>query len=107
MEMVCERSVSAAHPRISAHSGGALGHFGNFRARSGPRRKSRIFLFQVLFPAGRAGSGDGGFSLAAANQLLELVAAGFAKVFVDRHIALLLQKAQAKGLLYKGLACVE
>ena len=79
------RLVAPAHARISAHSASALGHGGRLRGRSGPGGERRILLFQVLFSAGRAGGCCCAFGVASSNQLLELVTAGFTKVFVDRH----------------------
>ena len=77
--------VSAAHSRVTAHSGGTLGSFRGFWAGSGARGEGGVFLLQVLFPAGWAGGGDSGSRVAAAHQLLEPVPAGIATIFIDGH----------------------
>jgi hypothetical protein len=89
--------VSAAHTRISTHSGRALGHFRRAGiSRGGPGRKGRIFLMEFLFSTGRAGGSDGCFGLASANQLFKLVPAGIAGEFVNRHDASIMRLEQSR-----------
>jgi hypothetical protein len=85
LEIVLRRSVSTAHPRIPAHPGRALRNFRALRTRPRPRGEGRILQLQVLLTAGWAGARNHGFGFAAADKPLELVAAGFTKIFVDRH----------------------
>src|SRR4051812_17902895 len=89
MEKGFGRLISTAHPGISTHSAPTLRHFAASRPRVGLGGKCGILLLEFGFSTSWTTGRHSGFGVAPAHKLLELVPAGLAEIFVNRHLLIM------------------